>query len=422
MMEPNPHEPAITANIDRHLPTDLAMTNTPLRIGIAGLGRAFSIMLPTFLHDPRVQLVAAADPIATARARFVSDFGAPAYDSVEAVCADPRVQVVYVATPHQFHSQHVCLAAAHGKHVLVEKPMAITLDECTRMVQACRAAGVHLIVGHSHSFNTPIQRLRTLLDSGRFGRVRMINAIDYTDFLYRPRRPEELDTRSGGGVVFSQGAHQIDIVRLLGGGLVRSVRAFTGSWDSSRPTEGAYSALLGFEDGTFCSATYSGYGHYDSDALLDDIGESGVAKSAADYGAARRRLATAQSADKEAALKAARNYGGSLYAPSAALPVDRFHQHFGHMVISCEHADLRPTSKGIEIFADDSRHFEALPPPVVPRLEVIDELHDAVIRDRPPLHNGEWARATTEVCLAILESARIQADCALTLQVRPVDR
>ena len=106
MMEPNPHEPAITANIDRHLPTDLAMTNTPLRIGIAGLGRAFSIMLPTFLHDPRVQLVAAADPIATARARFVSDFGAPAYDSVEAVCADPRVQVVYVATPHQFHSQH----------------------------------------------------------------------------------------------------------------------------------------------------------------------------------------------------------------------------------------------------------------------------------------------------------------------------
>jgi len=389
----------------------------PLRIGVAGLGRAFSIMLPTFRFDGRVQLVAAADPSAAARARFASDFQAPAYDSVEALCADPAVQVVYVATPHQFHRQHVCLAAAAGKHVLVEKPMAITLADCTAMVEACASAPVHMVVGHSHSFDAPILRLRELVRSGRYGRLRMISAMNYTDFLYRPRRPEELDTRAGGGVVFSQGAHQIDIVRLLGGGLVRSVRAFTGQWDASRPTEGAYSALLGFEDGAFCSATYSGYGHYDSDVLMDNFGEIGQAKDPADYGAARRRLLAAGSPDQEAALKAARNYGGSQYTAPDGLPSGLAHQHFGHVIVSCEGADLRPTATGIEIFADQTRQAECLPAPRIPRSEVIDELIGTVMLGKAPVHSGAWARATTEVCLAILESAGSGSECLLHHQV-----
>jgi phthalate 4,5-cis-dihydrodiol dehydrogenase len=389
----------------------------PLRIGVAGLGRAFSLMLPTFRFDPRVQLVAAADPSQAARARFAADFGAPTCDSVEALCGDPNVQLVYVATPHQLHRAHVCLAAAAGKHVLVEKPMAITLEECTAMVDACKAAGVHLIVGHSHSFNAPILRLRALIRSGEYGRVRMITALNYTDFLYRPRRPEELDTRAGGGVVFSQGAHQVDIVRLLGGGMLRSVRAFTGRWDASRPTEGAYSALLGFEDGAFCSATYSGYGHYDSDLLMDNIGEMGQRKDPADHGAARRRLVAAESAEAEAVLKAARNYGGSQYAAPAGLPTGLAHQHFGHLIVSCEGADLRPTATGIEIFADQSRHVEALAPPRIPRSEVIDELVDTMLLGKAPVHDGAWARATTETCLAILRSARDNAECLLHHQV-----
>ena len=148
--------------------------------------------------------------------------------SVEALCADAEVDVVYVATPHELHADHVEAAAAGGKHVLVEKPMAITLDECRRMIDAAERANVRLIVGHSHSFDAPILRAREIIASGALGAVRMINAQYYTDFLYRPRRPEELVTTRGGGAVFSQAAHQVDIVRLLGGGRVRSVRAQTG--------------------------------------------------------------------------------------------------------------------------------------------------------------------------------------------------
>jgi len=237
------------------------MATSTLRLGVAGLGRAFMLMLPTLRADPRVRLVSASDPRDEARRRFLADFGGRAYEGVEALCADPDVDVVYIASPHQFHAEHVVAAARHGKHALVEKPIALTLAECETMIEASRQAGTLLLVGHSHSFDAPILRARALISEGSFGGVRMIHALNYTDFLYRPRRPEELDTKQGGGVVFSQGAHQVDIVRLLGGGKVRSLRAQTGAWDAARPTEGAYSALLTFEGGTFATLTYSGYAH-----------------------------------------------------------------------------------------------------------------------------------------------------------------
>ena len=388
-----------------------------VNIGVVGLGRAFTLMLPTFLHDSRIKLVAATDPIDVARAQFEKDFAAPAYESMEALCANPQVDAVYIASPHQFHADHVCMAAAHGKHILVEKPMALSLDECTRMIAATRSAGVHLIVGHSHSFNTPVQRCRDIIESGVYGSVKMINAINFTDFLYRPRRPEELNTATGGGVIHSQATHQIDIVRMLGGGLVHRVRAMTGAWDSARPTEGAYSALLGFEGGAFASSTYSGYGHYDSDELMDGIGEMGQTKNPADYGVARKRLLNAATPDQETALKAARNYGGKLYTPNLALPTDLTHQHFGQLIISCEKADLRPSATGIAIYTDGEKIWEALAAPRVPREEVISELFDCVVHDKPALHSGEWARATTSVCMAILASAKSGQDCRPAYQV-----
>src|SRR5258708_7569014 len=94
-----------------------------LRLGVAGIGRAFSLMLPSFLADARVQLVAAADPRPEARAQFAAAFSAKAYATVDELCDDPDVMAIYIATPHQFHAEQVRHAAAKGKHVLVEKPM-----------------------------------------------------------------------------------------------------------------------------------------------------------------------------------------------------------------------------------------------------------------------------------------------------------
>src|SRR3954471_21650522 len=80
--------------------------NRTLRIGVAGLGRAFTVMLPTFTRDPRIALVAAADPRAEARQRFAQDFSSKTYATLEELCADDAVELVYVATPHQHHAKH----------------------------------------------------------------------------------------------------------------------------------------------------------------------------------------------------------------------------------------------------------------------------------------------------------------------------
>jgi len=388
----------------------------PLKLGVIGLGRAFTLMLPTFAAHPRVKMVAACDPRSDARERFAAEFGATAFEDAEALCADPEVQAIYIASPHQFHLDHVKLAASHGKHVLVEKPMALSVDDCREMIEAARSAGVKLLVGHSHSYDLPYLRTRDLIRKRTYGRVRMINALNFTDFLYRPRRPEELDTKAGGGVVFSQAAHQVDIVRLLAGAKAQSVRAFTGNWDATRATDGAYTAQIKFEDGAFASLTYSGYAHFDTDELMGWSGELGQKRDAGAYGRARQALRNAKSATDEIEMKNARAYG--LAGRDAfRIEGDATHNHFGLVVVSCEKADLRPMPQAVIVYGDDARHVEELPSPKIPRAEVVDELYDAAVLGKPPLHSGEWGLATLEICLAILVSAESGREIALHHQI-----
>jgi len=390
------------------------MTERVLRLGVAGLGKAFMLMLPGLIAHPSVKLVAAADPRREARERFAADFGAQTYEDVEALAADPSVHAIYVASPHEFHAAHVCVAAAHGKHVLVEKPMALTHQDCQTMIEAVEKAGVHMVIGHSHSFDPPIARTRALIESGEFGRLHMITAINFTDFLYRPRRPEELRTETGGGVIYNQAPHHVDVVRWLAGARVKSVRALTGAWDETRPTEGAYVAFLTFDDGVFASLTYSGYAHFDSDEFMDWIAESGYPKNPGQFAATRALLAAGTSDKDEAVLKRAGNYGGAVQ-PSAPQG-EIWHQQFGPVIASCTRADLRPLPKGVVIHSDSGRRFDPIERPVIPRQAVIDELAAAVFDGIPPRHDGAWGMSTMDVCFAMLQSAREKREVVLEHQ------
>jgi len=388
----------------------------PLKLGVIGLGRAFTLMLPTFANHALIKMVAASDPRLEARERFAKEFGAEVYADAEAFCADANVQAVYIASPHQFHVAHVKLAAKHGKHILVEKPMALTVDECRAMIAAAKQANVKLLVGHSHSFDLPYLKAREMIRSGAYGRVRMINALNFTDFLYRPRRPEELDTAQGGGVVFSQAAHQVDVVRLLASAKAASVRAFTANWDAARNTEGAYSAQIKFDDGSFASLTYSGYAHFDTDEFMGWWGELGQPRDASSYGRARLNLRGAASVADEIAMKNARAYGVTG-RDAFPLQANATHNHFGLVVASCERADLRPLPHGVMVYGDDARHLEQIPAPTIPRSEIVDELYAAAMSGTEPLHSGEWGLATLEICLAILESAKTGREIQLRHQV-----
>jgi phthalate 4,5-cis-dihydrodiol dehydrogenase len=144
------------------------------------------------------------------------------------------------------------------------KAFALDLQECEAAIRVVDETGVQVIVGHTASYKPGILRARQLVESDRFGRLSWISIAAYTPYLYRPRRPEELDTNLGGGVIFNQAPHQVDAARLLGGGLVKSVRATTSVLDSRRPTEGQYMAMLFSETGVSASLTYSGYDHFDT--------------------------------------------------------------------------------------------------------------------------------------------------------------
>lgn len=391
------------------------MNERKLRIGALGLGRAFSLMVPTFARHPRVEMAAGADPRAEACAQFRKDFGGRSYTSIEELCDDPNVEAVYISTPHEMHAPQAKYAASKGKHLLIEKPMALSLEDCAAMTDAARHAKVALVVGHSHSFDAPIAKARELIASGIYGKLRMIHAMQYTDWLYRPRRPEELS--DGGGVLFNQAPHQVDVARYLAGGMATNVRALSGAWDENRPATAAYSALMTFADGAFASLTYSGFAHFDSDEFMGWIGEGGQPKDASRYGISRRAM-VATTREDEAAWKNARIYGGANFSePRSMFNLELRHPHFGVVVASCDHADLRPTADGVMVYADNEAHFEALPPPAVPRGEVIDELYAAVVNGVTPKHGGEWSLATMEVCLAMRDSARAGKEIALTRQV-----
>jgi phthalate 4,5-cis-dihydrodiol dehydrogenase len=380
----------------------------PVALGVVGLGRGFMLTLPALERNSDIRLAAGFDVRKDASTLFASRFGTPLYNSAEEIYASHDIEAVYIATPHELHAGQAVAALQSGKHVLVEKPMAVSVADCARMERAARQAGRVMMVGPSHAFDRPIERAAELIMSGRFGSVKFATLLNYTDFMFRPRRPEELNSELAGGVVFSQAAHQIDVARRLVGPRVTSVRAVVGSWDPTRTGNGAYSALLSFDGGAAASLTYSGYAHFDSDELVGWIGELGQPKNPHDYGAARR-AASARSEAEERAAKLMRGFGGH------ALPMDLpapppHHEHFGFVLVSCERADLRVLPTGIKIYGDENATFEPIDPPVQPRAEVLQEFVRAVRGQGSSWQSPRWGLETVACCAAMEESARRNSD------------
>lgn len=379
----------------------LEKLGSTIGIGVVGLGRGFTLTLPALRSMAGAQLRAAFDVRPEARASFTSDLGGRTYDSLEGLLEDPEVDALYLASPHELHAMQAIAAARAGKHVLVEKPMALSLEDGRAMVDAARLAGVALLVGPSHGFDAPVQRVADLISSGALGAVRFITTFNFTDFMYRPRRPEELDPKRGGGVVYSQAAHQFDVVRRIIGQPVIEITAITSTLEQTRP-HGAYTALVRFADGIVASLTYSGYAHYDSDELMDWVSELGRDKDPTKYGQARKALA-GLTAQEELAAKQARTYG-SVAGSTAETPPSH-NEHFGFLLVSCDRADLKVLPDGIWIYGDQRREFLPVPAPTAPRAAVISEFLSVIRGDRQSRHDGEWGLTTMACCAALARSS-----------------
>ena len=387
-----------------------------LRLGIAGLGVASTQILPPLAKLPFIKITAAADTRADALARFCQVYEGEGYATVEELCRSANVDAVYIATPNSLHAEHAIIAAKHKKHIIVEKPMAMTLAECDAMNEAADKYGVKLLCGHTHSFDPPIRKIREIVKSGELGRLCMINTWNFNEFMYRPRMKHELAMSRG--VVLNQGPHHVDIVRLIGGGLVRSVRAMTGVWDKAREWEGSYTCYLEFADGTPATLVYSGYGFFDTAELFDWVGEGGQYRDPKTNLRVRERLRDVRTPEEEERLKEGMRFGGAREGEfSHVWSGERKQPFFGLTMVSCEKGDIRQTPDGLRIYGESEQREIALAAGSRGREAEVEELYNAVVHKKPVFHDGRWGAATLEVCLAMLESAEKRQEIFLSHQV-----
>jgi phthalate 4,5-cis-dihydrodiol dehydrogenase len=375
---------------------------TPLRMGVIGVGVGARQLLPALTHHPGVRLAAAADVRQSALDQLRAEFGVQTFRSAEALCDSDAVDAVWVASPNHLHAEHAIVAAERGKHVIVSKPMAVTLEEADAMADAAARHGVLLLAGHTQSMAPTIRRLAEIVRGGELGQLGMIHTWHFTDWMYRPRLPDELDTARGGGPVYRQASHQVDIVRTIGGRRLRSVRAATMELDPSRPVPGAYTVYLEFDDGTPATIVYSGYGHLDMSAYLRGA-ETGAPR-AADSGAGADEVQR-----KEALRYGAAGGGGDGRGGSNSLGL------FGLTLVSCERGDVRESTDGLFVYTREGRRDEPIPDEPRGTAE-LSELYAAVREGQPLVHDGPWGLGTLEACLAIHESSRTRQEIVLHRQ------
>jgi myo-inositol 2-dehydrogenase / D-chiro-inositol 1-dehydrogenase len=231
--------------------------NETVRVGLVGSGFVSSIHYEAMRFLPSAKVVAVASPSPGHAERFAAERGIPQHFTDLRALLDLReLDMVVLGVPNDLHCEAACLAAEAGKHVVVEKPMAMNLAECDRMIAACERAGVMLGYAEELCFAPKYVRLKQLIEEGAFGKVHMVKQSEkhdgpHTDWFFDTRR-------SGGGVTFDMGCHAIEFFRwLLGAGSptgkarIESAYAQMGTYVHGGKTNGDDEAvlLLTFEGG-----------------------------------------------------------------------------------------------------------------------------------------------------------------------------
>jgi phthalate 4,5-cis-dihydrodiol dehydrogenase len=403
----------------------MASGRDSLRLGIIGLGQAGAMIIDEIRAAPDLPwtIAAGADPREHARRRFADEFGGGAYADAQELCRAAQVDAVYVASPSWLHLEHAKAAAEHGKHIICEKPLTLSLADAVAMIEAAETAGVMLLAGHTHSFDAPIVAMSELVKSGRLGALRTINAWNFNEFNHRPRLLSELAATRG--PVLNQGPHHVDILRQIGGGLVKTVRATTIP-DGVTGFEGGYVCYLEFENRVPATLVYDGRSLFDTAELFDWVGEGGNMRDPMTNQRNRRAfldLMGGPERDREARLESGKESG--RYGGATAGQLANAHAHgepphqpfFGLVVVSCEDATLRQSADGLYLYDKNGRHEVAVPRAQGGRVAELMEMHAALTGGRKPFHDGRWGLATLEVCFGILESASTGREVTMTRQV-----
>ena len=177
---------------------------------------------------PNATLSAVCDIDEAKAQKLASQFGVPAFTDMQRMMTDADVDVVVILTESGRHAEHTCALAKYGKHIVVEKPMALSLDDADAMIRVCDLAGIKLFVVKQNRFNVPVVQLRKALEQGRFGKL-VLGTVRVR--WSRDQKYYDQDSWRGtwaldGGVLTNQASHHVDLLEWMMGD-VESVYAMT---------------------------------------------------------------------------------------------------------------------------------------------------------------------------------------------------
>jgi len=249
--------------------------------GILGAGMISGIHADALRNSRKAHLAAICD-IQRERAEKLADEFAPdakVYTVLDDLLADPRVGVVNVVTPNHLHTDAVLAAAAAGKHVLCEKPPAMSLAETDRMIEVCRRAGLKFGIFVQSRLREPIQRMKRAIDQGRFGRVLRADAVMkwYRSTEYYRTDAWRRERRSGAGVTIQHAFHYIDLLQYLVGPAATVQARMDNLAHQDVELEDTLDALIRFEGGAIGSVAASTALWPGTDVRIEVYGQTGAA-------------------------------------------------------------------------------------------------------------------------------------------------
>ena len=223
-----------------------------MRWGIVGTGtHAENFMAPALLSRPETKLMAVCDVEEKKAEEFAQRHGIEQrYISFEEMLKNPDLDVVWIATPNHLHARQTIQAAEAGKHILCEKPMALSIADAEAMIEACEKNGVHLGIDFQNRFHPAHREVYRLIRTGAVGDIAAARAQFCRGFHRGFMKGWRVDPASAGaGALMGQGLHPIDLLRFLLGSEVVEVSAFSDEKPPHRPVEDMAYIMLRFENG-----------------------------------------------------------------------------------------------------------------------------------------------------------------------------
>ncbi len=220
-------------------------------VGVVGCGWVAEEYIKAFGKDPRSEIRALMGRSLAKPEGYRDKYGLDCAVSTDAkeMLARDDVHIVVVATPHDQHTDYVVAAAEAGKHVIIEKPVALTMDEVRRQQAAVQAAGVKTVISFVLHWNPLLETIDQLIQKDAFGNIFMVE-VDYMHRIWCPPEQKWLGSKKqGGSSILAGGCHAVDALRWFAGSEAVEVSAYQVRTENPLEYPGTITAIVKFENG-----------------------------------------------------------------------------------------------------------------------------------------------------------------------------